>query len=135
MSTTTLHIHPPTQNLDNQHVRILLRHVLIPFLRNTPINARETWALPVLRVLLPHLHARLTDAWATQGAASQEGPLPGGGQQQVDVVVDSAAADEIVKSRLLVELTREAVGLLVLLHEKSTDGMCFICVCMMCMCV
>lgn len=113
-----------TQHMDAQHLRILMRHVLMPFLRGVPQSARDSWALPVLRVLLPHLHARLTEAWAAQHAAAVGAVVDDAGQQpqQGPVAEGSAMADEIIKSRLLVELTKEVVALLALLHEKQGDG-------------
>lgn len=107
--------------MDSQHLRILLRHVLLPFLRGMPVSARDTWALPVLRMLLPHLYGRLTEAWAAQNAAAA-GLTDAAQPQQGPVADDSAMADEVIKSRLLVELTKEAVVLLALLYEKPGDG-------------
>ncbi|PRW59064.1 HASTY 1-like isoform X1 isoform B [Chlorella sorokiniana] len=98
--------------LEHQHVRIIMRHMIIPHIKNCADRHLQPWLVPGLAQLVPHMHSRLTNAWdslqAPAGPSSTE---------------DSASAnDEIVRERLLRELTQEYALVLKELATRTVGG-------------
>lgn len=97
-------------HMDHQHLRMLLRHLMLSFTRVCPTHQRTTWLLPVLSPLLPHMLLRLSSKWSgmvgqptANGRASEDG---------------TAANAEVVEERLVRELTREHMQLLLNMVDK-----------------
>ncbi|KAL4423234.1 hypothetical protein ABPG77_000026 [Micractinium sp. CCAP 211/92] len=99
--------------LEHQHVRIILRHVLIPHIRSCADRHLRPWLVPALAALAPHMHTRLTSAWGSLQA-------PAAGPSSTE---DSASAnDEIIRERLLRELTQEYATLLKELATRTLEA-------------
>ena len=87
-----------------------------------PVHCRASWLLPVLAPLLPHMVSRLSSKWSRM--ISQSGS--DNGQVSAAHSEDSAAAtDEVVEDRLVRELTREHLQLLLNMTNRpaSSQGM------------
>lgn len=95
--------------MDHQYLRMLLRHLMLPFTRICPPRHRNAWLLPVLAPLLPHMLARISSKWAVM--VSQ----PALGRPSED---GTATNDEVVEERLVRELTREHLQLLLNMADK-----------------
>lgn len=74
-------------------------------------TCRNAWLLPVLAPLLPHMLARLSAKWAAR--VSQ----PASGRPSED---GTAANDDVVEERLVRELTREHLQLLLNMADKPS---------------
>lgn len=104
--------------LNHQHVRLILRHVTIPYVKATPAHQLKTWVLPHLALLAPHMQHRLAAAWEALLAQTSSDPssLSGGSHQTSATVVGEAQKgatnDEIINERMLRELTQEYSDLL-----------------------
>ncbi|KAG7667885.1 hypothetical protein Ndes2526B_g01708 [Nannochloris sp. 'desiccata'] len=103
--------------LNHQHVRLVLRHVTIPYVKATPAHQMNTWVLPHLALLAPHMQHRLAAAWGALLAQTSSDPsfLSGGSQTSTPVVGEAqggATNDEIINERMLRELTQEYSDLL-----------------------
>ncbi len=72
-------------------------------------SCRNAWLLPVLAPLLPHMLARISSKWAVM--VSQ----PALGRPSED---GTATNDEVVEERLVRELTREHLQLLLNMADK-----------------
>lgn len=83
------------------------------------LSCRHTWLLPVLAPLLPHMLARLTSKWS--GMTSQSAPNSGRANE-AHSEDGTAASDEVVEERLIRELTREHLQLLLNVTEKTGSG-------------
>lgn len=88
------------ESLDHQNARLVIRHVILPLIRACPARHLPAWVVGPIATLAPHMQSRLTDSWthlmtsnATIGGASE-------------------ADEEIIKERLLRELTLEYAELL-----------------------
>ncbi len=73
------------------------------------VHCRNAWLLPVLAPLLPHMLARISSKWAVM--VSQ----PALGRPSED---GTATNDEVVEERLVRELTREHLQLLLNMADK-----------------
>jgi len=73
------------------------------------LHCRNAWLLPLLASLLPHMLARLSSKWAVM--VSQ----PALGRPSED---GTATNDEVVEERLVRELTREHLQLLLNMADK-----------------
>lgn len=98
--------------MEDRHLRILLRHGLTPLMVHCPVQARSTWLLPVLSVLVPLMHGRLSSRWGQimQGSSSSSGAAQ---QQQQQL------SEEVVGETLLREVTREYMIMLAKATERS----------------
>ncbi|EFN51722.1 hypothetical protein CHLNCDRAFT_139890 [Chlorella variabilis] len=100
------------ESLEHQHVRIIMRHILIPHIKNCADRHLRPWVLPALAILVPHMHSRLTSAWGSLQA-------PAGPSSTED---SASANDEIIRERLLRELTQEYALLLKELTTRTVGG-------------
>jgi exportin-5 len=108
--------------LNHQHVRLVLRHVTIPYVKATPAHLMHSWVLPQLALLAPHMQHRLAAAWAVLLAQTSTDALPpsssfAGGNQSSSSIAGGdaqggAANDEIINERMVRELTQEYSDLL-----------------------
>ena len=104
--------------LSHQHVRLVLRHVTIPYVKATPAHQMNTWVLPHLALLTPHMQHRLAAAWAALLSQTSSDPssLSGESHQTSATAVGEAQGgvtnDEIINERMLRELTQEYSDLL-----------------------
>lgn len=98
-------------SLEHQHVRIILRHVLIPHVKSCADRHLQPWLVPALATLVPHMHTRLTNAWGSLQA-------PAGPSSTED---SASANDEIIRERLLRELTQEYAMLLKELATRTLE--------------
>ncbi|KAG2429155.1 hypothetical protein HYH02_014190 [Chlamydomonas schloesseri] len=68
--------------LGDNVVRLLERHVLLPWAQRCPASRAAAWMVPLCSAFLPHMHQRLTAGWAAQASPNPtvEGtgaPVPG----------------------------------------------------------
>ncbi|KAK9825813.1 hypothetical protein WJX74_009906 [Apatococcus lobatus] len=84
-----------------QHIKLLLRHIVIPLFKQCPHEHRQAWLVPPLQELLPYMHARLTNAWA--GITKSSKPA---------TEAAAEAEQEIVEEFLLRELTQQYLSFL-----------------------
>ncbi len=99
--------------LNHQHVRLVLRHVTIPYVKATPAHQMGNWVLPQLALLTPHMQHRLSAAWTALLAQSSSDPSFSGSQgATVGDAQGGATNDEIINERMLRELTQEYSDLL-----------------------
>jgi exportin-5 len=100
--------------LNHQHVRLVLRHVTIPYVKGTPGHQMSNWVLPQLALLAPHMQHRLAAGWTALLAQSSSDPsFPGSqGGATVGDAQGGATNDEIINERMLRELTQEYSDLL-----------------------
>ena len=84
------------------------------------LHCRDGWLLPVLQPLVPHMLQRLTVAWSTVLSNQALRPAHQEGDPTVSATAEDseAANDDVVMERLLRELTREHLTLLVQLQEQ-----------------
>lgn len=121
--------------IDNNHARLLLRHIASIYTARCPTAAHALWVVPLCRVLLPHMAARLAAAWAAATASSSGAGgavtgssglagVTGGGQLQGEREGSGKqqTADEVVNDILLRELTREHLSWLVTLTQPPRMG-------------
>uniref|UniRef100_A0A1D1ZT05 Uncharacterized protein n=1 Tax=Auxenochlorella protothecoides TaxID=3075 RepID=A0A1D1ZT05_AUXPR len=114
------------EDAETQHVRIMLRHVLSPLVRACPAPALPAWVLGPLARLGPHLAQRLAAAWAGGGpsaaarawhAAAAEDDGDGAGAS----APGAALGEEVVRDRLLRELTQEHAALLAAVAQRDVS--------------
>ena len=84
------------------------------------LPCRDGWLLPVLQPLVPHMLQRLTAAWSTVLSNQALRPAHQEGDPHASATAEDsdAANDDVVMERLLRELTREHLTLLVQLQEQ-----------------
>ncbi|PSC73686.1 HASTY 1 [Micractinium conductrix] len=99
-------------SLEHQHVRIILRHIVIPLIKTLAERHLQPWVLPALKAVVPHMHSRLTRGWGSLQA-------PAGPSSTED---SASANDEIIRERLLRELTQEYAQLLKELAMRTVDA-------------
>ncbi|GAB4816646.1 hypothetical protein N2152v2_003692 [Parachlorella kessleri] len=100
------------ESLPHPQLRIVLRHILIPHIKSCPPRHLAGWVAPALALLAPHMHTRLTEAWGGMQHHALAGPSK----------EDSASADEeIIRDRLLRELTQEYAMLLQEVSSRRLD--------------
>lgn len=105
--------------MDHQHLRMLLRHLMVPFTKSCPAQHRNAWLLPVLAPLLRHMFARTSAKWSRIVSQSASTAPDDGARHSED---GAAANDEVVEDRLIRELTREHLQLLLNMIEKPSQG-------------
>jgi len=98
-----------------RHLRLMLRHSVIPLVRECPRPAWGQWLSRLLPPLLPVLRGRLTAFW---GAFSAAGTGAAGGTTEDT----SRAQDEVVEERVMRELSREAAVLMQILAGMQTSA-------------
>ena len=100
------------ESLSHPHVRVILRHLTIPFVKTVPASQLVDWTLPQLALLAPHMQHRLAAAWSELMQITPTTPTPaidaaGGGGN-----MSGATNDEIINERMVRELTQEYADLL-----------------------
>lgn len=84
-------------------VRIMLRHLLTPWVNKCPPHLFAHWLPPVLRLVLPHMYERLRSGWATLLASSSgAAPPPAATATQPGA---SSTTDEVLADTLLREVS------------------------------
>lgn len=83
---------------------------------------RNTWLLPVLGPLLPHVLTRLSADWArvVETSGTQAAAAAANGAHTSEAA--AAAESEVIAERLLRELTAEHISLLTTLQDSGTRG-------------
>ncbi|BDA43725.1 Exportin-5 [Coccomyxa sp. Obi] len=108
--------------MPTQHLRMLIRHIIIPLVKACPPTHRNTWLLPILAPLLPHVLARLSADWtrvvANSGTQAAAAAVNGVHTSEAPV----AAESEVIAERLLRELTAEHITLLTTLQDTGSGG-------------
>ena len=104
--------------LSHQHLRLILRHVTIPYVKSLPPYHMVDWMLPQLALLAPHMQQRLPAAWV----GLVQAPLNGVGEDE-----SGATNDEIISERMVRELSQEYAELLRdvagrVLEDSSSSG-------------
>jgi len=89
--------------LDHQHVRIMMRHVFLPFIRACPVRHLDSWVVKSMAVLAPRVHTRLTSAW---------GALSHLQHQQQQNGTGTGTDDEIIQETVVRELSGEYADIL-----------------------
>lgn len=95
--------------LDNHHLRLVLRHCIIPYVRHCPVRFIHSCLIPLLALLTPHMQQRLPAVWGSVAGINTTGE-------------DSNATDEeILRDRMVRELTQEYADLLKELAARQMD--------------
>ncbi|KAL3150212.1 hypothetical protein ABBQ32_000071 [Trebouxia sp. C0010 RCD-2024] len=105
--------------MDHQHLRMLLRHLMLSFTKSCPAQHRNSWLLPVLGALLPHMLERISAKWSRIVSQSGSSAPDAGARHSED---GAAANDEVVEERLIRELTREHLQLLLNMVDKPAPS-------------
>ena len=92
--------------MESRHLRMIVRLVLSSAVRSTPIEYRRDFLFPILGSALPHLHYRLSEAWAHPVAKEAVADSRKSGNGNDSDLFDS----EILNARSLVELARDDLG-------------------------
>lgn len=85
----------------------------------TSVACRNSWLRPVLAPLLPHMLERISAKWSRIVSQSGSSPPGDGARHSED---GAAASDEVVEERLIRELTREHLQLLLNMVEKPAPS-------------
>lgn len=102
--------HLPDPKTSSAQMCIMHKRCALPIAMSfAALHCRNAWLLQVLAPLLPHMLARLSSKWATM--VSQ----PALGRPSED---GTATNDEVVEERLVRELTREHLQLLLNMADK-----------------
>lgn len=113
--------------MDQRHLRMLLRHAIIPLTTHCPVEFRPAWLLPVFSVLMPSMYNTLGQQWSRLGQTGTYATSAGSEvvrgrgaddsqqqqQQQPAQQQQQKLSDEVVTDTILRELTREYFTLLV----------------------
>lgn len=91
--------------MDQRHMRVLLRHVIVPWVVACPVNQRGRWLLPMFRELIPLLHRTLSNAWSNIGEVVE-------GMRKVSAEKSEQLQEEVVQETLIRESSREYLTLL-----------------------
>lgn len=103
--------------LDYSQLRLLHRHVFHAWAVHCPAELQGQWVLPICRVVLPSMNARLTADWAanlSSGDTGAAGGGPGGAVTVAGAESGLKASEEVLNDALLRECTREHMALLLL---------------------
>ena len=102
--------HLPIPKTSSAQSVLMHKRLALPISKNVAtMHCRNAWLLPVLAPLLPHMLARISSKWAVM--VSQ----PALGRPSED---GTATNDEVVEERLVRELTREHLQLLLNMADK-----------------
>ncbi len=108
--SATPHLPDPKATHSSAQFVIMHKHCALPIsMALASLHCRNAWLLPVVAPLLPHMLARLSSKWAIM--VSQ----PALGRPSED---GTATNDEVVEERLVRELTREHLQLLLNMADK-----------------
>lgn len=95
------------QSMEFRHIRPLVHSVLIPLVKNCPVDLWEVWLEKLLHPLFLHSHQALSCSWSSL--------LHEGRAKVPDVHAILAGTDlkvEVMEEKLLRDLTREICSLL-----------------------
>ncbi|XP_062005210.1 protein HASTY 1 isoform X1 [Rosa rugosa] len=95
------------QSMEFRHIRLLVHSVLIPLVKNCPVDLWEVWLEKLLHPLFLHSHQALSCSWSSL--------LQEGRAKVPDVHAILAGTDlkvEVMEEKLLRDLTREICSLL-----------------------
>ena len=72
-------IYSSIESMDHRALRISIRHLTIPAVRDTPAEHLAAWVLPSLSILAPHVKVRLATAWQSLRGGDEGQGTPGVG--------------------------------------------------------
>ena len=100
-----------------RHLKILLRNTLGALLKVCPAESRESHLDPLLRALVGPLYSRIGPMWEALAARSEGKVLVGGGRDleaPFGEDDDDADEEEVIEDKLLRDVTREYMTMLML---------------------
>lgn len=101
-------------SIDHKHLRIILRHVMVPFVKSCPEPYIHSWVIPPLSVLAPHMKERLAKAWQTLNLEVSESLSSFHTTHQGAAATSSQAVtdEDVIHDRIVRELSQEYAELL-----------------------
>ena len=103
-------IYSSIDSMDHRGLRIFIRHLTIPAVRDTPVEHMSAWVLPSLSILAPHLKARLATAWQSLNIDTHAGAFSA--SQQHTSQHGTVNDEDVINDRLVRELSGEYADLL-----------------------
>ncbi|XP_004291993.1 PREDICTED: protein HASTY 1 [Fragaria vesca subsp. vesca] len=104
------------QSMEFRHLRLLVHSVLIPLVKNCPVDLWEVWLEKLLHPLLLHSNQALSCSWSS---LLQEGRAKVPDAQAILAGTDSKV--EVMEEKLLRDLTREICSLLSLIASPQLN--------------
>ncbi|KAJ3669542.1 hypothetical protein LUZ60_011492 [Juncus effusus] len=114
-STLALSLTENIQSMEFRHIRQLIHLVLVPIVKNCPVDLWETWVVSLLHPLFLHCQLALSCSWAglvQEGRAKLPDNL--GNLSGLELKV------EVMEEKLLRDLTREVCSLLSAIASLNT---------------
>ena len=115
-------IYSHLEEMDHRVLRILIRHLTIPAVRDCPVEHIPTWVLPSLSILAPHMKARLATAWQSLNlsALGQDGysHMNAHGYAQGAGQIND---EDVINDRLVRELSGEYADLLKSVADRQSQ--------------
>ena len=117
-------IYSHIESMDHRTLRIFIRHLTIPAVKECPAEHMAVWILPSLSILAPHMKIRLATAWQSLNLAAlgQDGfshvnPHGQGSAHGVPHVND----EDVINDRLVRELSGEYADLLKAVADRQSQ--------------
>ena len=117
-------IYSHVESMDHRILRIFVRHLTIPAVRDCPAEHMAAWVLPSLSILAPHMKVRLATAWQSLNPAalgqdgfpqvSAHGQFSAHGAPQVN-------DEDVINDRLVRELSGEYADLLKAVADRQSQ--------------
>ena len=93
-------------DMETRHLRLALRHLVLPLMRHCPRPLRGRWIAPLLHPLVTAMERRLGELWAGL-LPNLDGASTARGKEDAD-----AASEEVVRERLVRDLTKDYASVL-----------------------
>jgi hypothetical protein len=115
-------IYSHLESMDHRILRIFVRHLTTPAIKDCPAEHMAVWILPSLSILAPHMKIRLASAWQSLNLAAlgQDGLSQVNPQGQVSARGAPQVNDEdVINDRLVRELSGEYADLLKAVADRQ----------------
>ena len=109
--------------LDHRSLRLILRHVTIPWIKTCPLEFAPAWILPSISILAPHMEVRLRKSWQILSIWND--------RNDTDVSIQNMSSskdqktslteEEVVLDRTVRELTQEYADVLKEIASRTVD--------------
>lgn len=102
-------------SIDHKQLRIILRHVMVPFVKSCPEPHIHSWVIPSLSILAPHMKERLSKAWQTLNLEVSENFSSFHTYQGTAATASSSQTvtdEDVIHDRIVRELSQEYADLL-----------------------
>ena len=105
--------------IEHRYLRIILRHVTIPWIKNCPYEGVTSWVIPSLSLLAPHMKARLAAAWQTLNTELSN-QVPSYSPYAVNA--SQATEEDVINDRIVREISQEYADLLKELATRQFEA-------------